>query len=171
MTAALFDRSEPDAANGFQQASARLIVASHARLLHRELLPGRTADDLGRRLYGAPFIVLAHDAAPDPLFFYANLAAQELFAMSWREIVRLPSRLSAEPLAREERQRLLDRVARDGFIADYGGERRALPHLRRDGLESRHRRGDVRRAGGDLCQLGDPALIAGCRLGRLRGCE
>jgi hypothetical protein len=123
MTAALFDRSEPDAANGFQQASARLIVASHARLLHREILPDCTADDLGRRLYGAPFVVLAHDAAPDPLFFYANLAAQELFAMSWREIVRLPSRLSAEPLAREERQRLLDRVARDGFIDDYGGVR------------------------------------------------
>jgi len=123
MTAAPFDRSEPDAGNGFQAASARLIVASHSRLLHRDLLPDDAADDLGRRLYGAPFIVLAHDAAADPIFFYANLAAQELFAMSWREIVRLPSRLSAEPLAREERQRLLDRVAREGFIDDYGGVR------------------------------------------------
>ena len=104
-----FARSEPNADNGFQEASARLIVASHSRLLRRDLLPDGDADDLARRLYCAPFVVLAHDAAPDPVFFYANLAAQELFAMSWREIVRLPSRLSAEPLAREERQRLLDR--------------------------------------------------------------
>ena len=118
-----FARSEPNADNGFQEASARLIVASHSRLLRRDLLPDGDADDLARRLYCAPFVVLAHDAAPDPVFFYANLAAQELFAMSWREIVRLPSRLSAEPLAREERQRLLDRVARDGFIDDYGGVR------------------------------------------------
>ncbi|WP_374690843.1 MEKHLA domain-containing protein [Accumulibacter sp.] len=123
MTAIRFDRSEPDAGNGFQAASAHLIVASHARLLRRDLLPDGEPTDLAQRLYRAPFIVLAHDAAPDPVFFYANLAAQELFAMPWREIVRLPSRLSAEPLARKERQRLLDRVARDGFIDDYGGVR------------------------------------------------
>ena len=36
---------------------------------------------------------------------------------------RLPSRYSAEPLAREERARLLERVSRDGFIDDYAGVR------------------------------------------------
>jgi hypothetical protein len=116
-----FDRGEPDAANGFQAASAALIAASHLRLLRRPLLPDGA--DIARRLYHAPFVVLAHDTAPDPVFFYANLAAQQLFEMSWRELVRLPSRRSAEPLAREERQHLLDRVARDGCIDDYAGVR------------------------------------------------
>lgn len=119
-----FDRSEPEAANGFQAANAELIAASHLRLLGRALLPdGADGDDMARRLYHAPFVVLAHDAAPDPVFFYANRAAQQLFEMSWQELVRLPSRRSAEPLAREERQRLLERVARQGYIDDYAGVR------------------------------------------------
>lgn len=119
-----FDRGEPDASNGFQAANAQLIASSHLRLLRRPLLPaGEDGGDAARRLYHAPFVVLAHDAAPDPVFFYANLAAQKLFELSWREMVRLPSRHSAEPLAREERQRLLYRVARQGYIDDYAGVR------------------------------------------------
>jgi len=119
-----FDRGEPDQSNGFQVANAQLIVASHLRLLRRPLLPdGEDGGDTARRLYHAPFVVLAHDAAPDPVFFYANLAAQKLFELSWREMVGLPSRHSAEPLAREERQRLLERVARQGYIDDYAGVR------------------------------------------------
>lgn len=116
-----FDRGVPASGNGFRRTSAELISSSHQRLLGRPLLaPG---DDMARRLYEAPFVVLAHDDAPDPVFFYANLAAQALFGMPWEEMVRLPSRLSAEALEREERQRLLDRVARDGYIDDYAGVR------------------------------------------------
>ncbi|RLJ64855.1 MEKHLA domain-containing protein [Sulfurisoma sediminicola] len=119
-----FDRGEPDEGNGFQAAHAELIASSHLRLLRRPLLPdGGDDGDTARRLYHAPFVILAHDAAPDPVFFYANLAAQELFEMSWQEMVRLPSRQSAEPLAREERQRLLARVARQDYIDDYAGVR------------------------------------------------
>lgn len=118
------DRSEPSAGNRYQAGHAALIVGSHLRLLQRELLP-EAGDpvELARRLYHAPFVVLAHDTADDPVFFYANLAAQRLFEMAWAEIVRLPSRYSAEPLARGERQRLLDRVAQHGFIDDYAGVR------------------------------------------------
>jgi hypothetical protein len=67
--------------------------------------------------------VLAHDSAPDPVFFYANLTAQSLFEMSWQNMVQLPSRHSAEPVQREERQRLLDCVRRQGYIDDYAGVR------------------------------------------------
>jgi hypothetical protein len=76
-----------------------------------------------RTLYHAPFVVLSHDTGDDPLFAYANLAAQERFELPWAEIVGMPSRFSAEPLARDERQRLLERVARDGYIDDYSGVR------------------------------------------------
>lgn len=116
-------RSEPEEANGWQAAHARLLLASHARLLQRSLLPADGAGDAAQRLYHAPLVVLAHDAAPDPVFFYANLVAQRLFEMPWRQIVCLPSRLSAEPVARAERQRLLDDVVRQGFIENYGGVR------------------------------------------------
>ena len=119
-----FDRSEPADGNQFQAAHAALIAGSHIRLLQRELLPG-SADpaDLARRLYHAPFVVLAHDTASDPVFFYANRQAQQLFEMTWEEMVCLPSRHSAAPAGREERQRLLDKVASQGYIDDYSGVR------------------------------------------------
>jgi MEKHLA domain len=67
--------------------------------------------------------VLAHNTDPDPPFIYANKAAQACFEYGWDEIVSLPSRLSAEPVDREERQRLLDSVARHGFATGYSGLR------------------------------------------------
>ena len=41
--------------------------------------------------------------------------------MDWPSFVQLPSRLSAEPVLRDERARLLEQVARDGCITDYAG--------------------------------------------------
>ena len=119
-----FNRDEPGPENQFQAENANLIVSSYQHLLQRELLPATPdALELARALYHAPFVVLAHDSAPDPVFFYANLAAQSLFELSWQGMVQLPSRHSAEPLQREERQRLLDCVRRQGYIDDYAGVR------------------------------------------------
>jgi PAS domain S-box-containing protein len=67
--------------------------------------------------------VLAHDTSADPLFVYANRAAQRAFGYTWEEFVGMPSRLSAEAPERAERQRLLDAVARDGFVSGYSGIR------------------------------------------------
>jgi len=117
-----FDRSTPSPANDFQSAHAELLLGSYRTLLGEELLQ-QPATQIGRSLYEAPQVVLAHDTAPDPVFFYGNLAAQQLFEMDWETLVRLPSRYSAEPLAREERQRLLDLVAQQGFIDNYSGVR------------------------------------------------
>jgi hypothetical protein len=115
---------EPAADNAFQGAHALLLIDSFRRLTGRELLPaGSDAADTARRIYHAPFVVLSHNTAPDPLFTYANLAAQRLFEMPWVRIVGMASRYSAEPLARAERQRLLERVASHGYIDDYSGVR------------------------------------------------
>jgi hypothetical protein len=103
-----------------------LLLSSHERLTGRPLLerwPCESDDDLGRRLYEAPFVVLAHDAGVDPVFTYANLAAQVLFERSGADFIGLPSRLSAEALERGERERLLARVTEQGYIEDYSGIR------------------------------------------------
>jgi hypothetical protein len=71
----------------------------------------------------APFAVLAHNTDADPVFTYANRAAQSCFEYKWDEFVTIPSRLSAEAPNRDERQRLLDAVARNGFIDNYRGLR------------------------------------------------
>lgn len=98
-----------------------LIAASHLRLTGRELVP---ADgDIAEAIWNLPAIVLAHGTESDPLFFYGNRAALDLFEAAAEDFIRMPSRLSAEPLRREERARLFDRVARNGFIHDYSGIR------------------------------------------------
>ena len=44
------------------------------------------------------------------MFCYANRNAQGLWGLTWDEFIRLPSRLSAEPLVQAERERLLARL-------------------------------------------------------------
>lgn len=98
-----------------------LLTGSYARLVGAPLVPpGKDASWLYRE---APFVVLAHGTDPDPLLIYANKCAQACFEYSWDEFLALPSRLSAEPIDRAERQRLLDQVARTGFLSGYRGIR------------------------------------------------
>lgn len=113
--------NEPAADNLFQADYAMLLLDSYRRLTGRDLLPPQASS--AQALYHAPFVLLSHDAATDPRFVYANLAAQARFEMPWREIVGMPSRYSAEAPERAERQRLLERVSRQGYIDDYCGVR------------------------------------------------
>jgi hypothetical protein len=76
-----------------------------------------------QQLLDAPFAVVSHDTQQDPVFNYANVQAQQLFGMRWEEITQLPSRYSAEEMDRTERARLLERVARNGYVDDYSGVR------------------------------------------------
>lgn len=99
----------------------RLIANSHARLTGRNLVhPGSPVRDA---LWSASAVIVAHGTQSDPLFFYGNQKALTLFEVDWASFTQMPSRLSAEPLLREERARLLERVARDGYISDYAGIR------------------------------------------------
>lgn len=102
-----------------------LLVSSYRRTVGAEpafFEPGQqpSAPWLDER---ARHCVLAHNTDPDPRFIYANKAAQACFEYDWDKITSLPSRLSAEPVDREERQKLLDDVARQGFATGYSGLR------------------------------------------------
>ena len=57
------------------------------------------------------------------MFCYGYRMALALFELDFAAFTTLPSRFSAEPLAREERAALLERVSRFGFIDDYAGVR------------------------------------------------
>jgi len=112
----------------FMLGQSRLLCASYQRLTGKTLMnasPTLQMDDirLVESLYRAEVAILSHDTAADPVFNYANLQAQALFGYDWDTFVRLPSRLSAEPMLRDERAALLQRVARDGFVDDYAGVR------------------------------------------------
>lgn len=98
-----------------------VIAASFERLLGRPLVAvGGTPV---AALWAAPAAIVAHGTQADPLFFFGNRTALELFECSPEQFTGMPSRLSAEPMLRDERRALLERVGRDGFIADYAGVR------------------------------------------------
>jgi len=105
-------------------AHTRLLLDSFARHLGRELIPREgSAEAQALRLFRAPFAVVSHDTASDPVLTYGNRRALALWEMDVATLLATPSRLTAEPVHREERRRLLERTARDGYVDDYAGIR------------------------------------------------
>jgi hypothetical protein len=105
-------------------AQARLIARSLKSLTGRDLLPADPGDaDFAVRIFRAPFVLVSHGTEADPVLNYGNQAALDLWEMSWEELTRTPSRLTAEAPNREERARLLATVTARGFIDDYSGIR------------------------------------------------
>ena len=103
---------------------AALLLDSFARLLGRDLVPrGGTDLERAERLFFAPFVVVSHGTEADPVLDYGNARALALWEMTWAELTRTPSRLTAEPVHRDERARLLARTLRDGYVDDYAGVR------------------------------------------------
>ena len=98
-----------------------LIAESFQRLIGAPLVAH--VDDIADSLWTAPRVIVAHGTEHDPVFFFANQMALELFEMSAEDFIKLPSRLSAEAMNRQERQHLLDEVTRNNFIANYAGVR------------------------------------------------
>lgn len=100
------------------------LLDSYRRWLGRELIardgPPRSQAE---RLFHAPMVVLCHGMQADPVFNYGNRAALELFEVDPSTLTSMPSQLSAEPLQRDERARLLARTTRDGYVDDYQGVR------------------------------------------------
>jgi len=121
-------RCEPDMKTIWQNApvvvQAEIIARSLKHWTGRELLPGDFLPaDFSEKLFHAPFAVVSHGTEADPVLNYGNAAALALWEMSWEELTRTPSRLTAEAPNREERARLLEAVTARGFIDDYSGVR------------------------------------------------
>jgi hypothetical protein len=101
-----------------------ILARSYWRFTGRDLLPGATDErELARGLFEAPFALVSHGTEADPVLNYGNAAALALWDMTWEELTRTPSRLTAEAPEREERARLLAAVTANGFIDDYAGIR------------------------------------------------
>lgn len=97
---------------------------SFRRFLGRDLVEASDSqDERLSRLFEAPFVMVAHGTEPDPILCYGNRAALELWKLSPEALRRMPSRLTAEPMHRDERALLLERTTRDGYVDDYRGIR------------------------------------------------
>lgn len=129
---------EPSDSNSYLAAHIRLVCQSFqqvvgqpfptppgmAQLVNPELAASEPIDAaFAKALYHAPFIVVSHNTATDPIFNYGNQVALDLFELTWGEFTALPSRQSAEPLNREERSHLLHGVTTRGYVQGYQGIR------------------------------------------------
>jgi hypothetical protein len=105
-------------------AQTQLIVRSLHHWTGRDLLAGIFSPaESAEKLFHAPFVVVSHGTENDPILNYGNAAALALWELSWAELTRTPSRLTAEAPNRAERARLLAEVTARGFIENYSGIR------------------------------------------------
>jgi hypothetical protein len=103
---------------------SQILLNSYEKLLKKPLME-RKGDLLeqAEALFLAPFVVVSHGTESDPVLNYGNQMALKLWETSWEDFIRTPSRLTAEPINREERERMLALAAQQGFIDDYRGIR------------------------------------------------
>ncbi len=100
------------------------LLRSFHRVVGQALLPplGDAIRD-AQQLFAAPFVVLSHGVEGDPILNYGNALALQLWEMTATQFGATPSRVTAEPMLREDRQSTLDTVARQGYISGYAGVR------------------------------------------------
>jgi MEKHLA domain len=115
---------EPGSTNHYLAAHVERLLLSLRHWTGRCLVDASlTMEEQSRRVFDAPFVVLSHNTDTDPILNYANRTGLELFELSWQQLLVTPSRQTAQPIHRAERERLLTEVARRGYIDDYRGIR------------------------------------------------
>jgi hypothetical protein len=116
--------NQPSSKNCFLGDHAELLISSYYSWTGIDLVKQeRSSEDTYRALFEAPYGVVSHNTEDDPIFNYGNRTALRLFEMGWSAFTNLASRKSAEPVDRAERERLIARVSKHGFIDDYKGVR------------------------------------------------
>ncbi len=74
-------------------------------------------------MFAMSAVVLSHGTETDPVLNYGNRAALELWEMTPEALIKMPSRLTAEPGARAAREKALEDTKRQGFATGYEGIR------------------------------------------------
>lgn len=116
--------STGDVPHRFTVTWSQFLLDSFRRWIGRDLLP-RTGspEEQAQALFAAPFVVVSHDTQADPMLNYGNQQALDLWDLSWAQLTSTPSRLTAEPLNRDERARMLAMAEKQGYYSGYRGIR------------------------------------------------
>ena len=105
-------------------AHTQILFNSFRHFVGRELMErDGNPESEAARLFASPFVVVSHGTQDDPILNYGNQAALSLWETDLPTLTSMPSRLTAEPMHRDERAILMARAKRDGFVDDYRGVR------------------------------------------------
>ncbi len=100
------------------------LLDSYRHWIGRELFERVGEPDYqAHALFQSPIIVVSHGMEDDPMLNYGNQAALELWELTWEQLVKTPSRLTAEPVNRAEREWMLEQVRTRGYLDTYRGVR------------------------------------------------
>lgn len=100
------------------------LLDSYRRWTGRELIERVGEPDTEAQvLYELPAVVVSHGTEADPILNYGNLTALRLWEMTWEQLIKTPSRLTAEPVHRAERERMLEEARTRGYVDTYRGVR------------------------------------------------
>jgi hypothetical protein len=106
------------------EAHSTLLMESYKRCTGRPILNfDATKNTSAEALFNEPFVLLSHGTESDPILNYGNRKALELWEMDWSTFTSTPSRLTAEPLVRNLREKLLEESRLQGFSEGYSGIR------------------------------------------------
>jgi hypothetical protein len=102
----------------------QLLLDSYRHWIGTELIQRHgQRESVARALFESPLVVVSHGTEADPLLNYGNQAALDLWEMTWEALVKTPSRLTAEPINRIEREAMLEQARVRGFLDTYRGVR------------------------------------------------
>jgi MEKHLA domain len=100
------------------------LLASYRHWTGSELIePAADRRHQAQVVFFAPFVLVSHGIEDDPILNYGNRMALDLWEMSWDELTVTPSRLTAEPINRVEREQILEQARTRGHITNYRGVR------------------------------------------------
>lgn len=116
--------STGDVPHRFTVTWSQFLLDSFRRWIGRDLLPRiGSPEEQAQALFAAPFVVVSHDTQADPMLNYGNQQALDLWDLSWAQLTSTPSRLTAEPMNRDERARMLAMAEKQGYYSGYRGIR------------------------------------------------
>jgi hypothetical protein len=105
-------------------AHTQIMLDSFRHFVGRELVVRSGSPEVdARAVFDAPCVVVSHGTQDDPILNYGNRTALSLWEMDIPTFTSTPSRLTAEPMHRDERAQLMSRAAQYGFVDDYRGIR------------------------------------------------
>lgn len=114
----------PGWASPLMLAWCQYLLGSYAYWTGKELISrSGSSFEQAQRLFDSPFVVVSHGLQDDPVLNYGNRMALDLWEMDWDRFTQTPSRLTAEPVNREERARMLSQAKKQGYLSDYRGVR------------------------------------------------
>ncbi len=114
----------PSLENNWRNDIAEIAIASYEHFIGESVVDYKNKfSSPSEALFHLNRPLLVHDTQSDPIFCYGNLLALEIFEYNWEELIKLPSRLSAEVTQQEDRLKMMNEIKRTGYAKGYSGTR------------------------------------------------